>query len=96
MCYITYRQAKEQTTVKLANAIKKLKANGFEVTTNQYTLQAKKGNQIVGCAIRGDSAKSFYSKDVDQNSDVTKDYFVETWHDNISQAIQFVNRYDKA
>jgi len=80
--------------MKLANAIKKLTANGFEVTTSAHTLQAKKGNQIVGCAISRDgSANSFYTKDADHHSD---SYFVETWHCNISQAIQFVNRYDKA
>ena len=84
--------------MKLANAIKKLTTNGFEVTTSDRTLEAKKGNQIVGCAISRDktSANAFYTKDADQHSDSSRDYFVETWHDNISQAIQFVNRYDKA
>jgi hypothetical protein len=82
--------------MKLANAIKKLTTNGFEVTTSAHTLQAKKGNQIVGCAISRDgSANSFYTKNADQHSDVQRDYFVERWHNNISQAIQFVNRYDK-
>jgi len=95
--------------MKLANAIKKLTTNGFEVTTSAHTLQAKKGNQIVGCAkakkgnqivgcaiSRDGSANSFYTKNADQHSDVQRDYFVERWHNNISQAIQFVNRYDKA
>jgi hypothetical protein len=83
--------------MKLANAIKKLTANGFEITASAHTLQAKKGNQVVGCAISRDgSANSFYTKDSDQHSDGQRDYFVETWHDNISQAIQFVDRYDKA
>ena len=83
--------------MKLTNAVKKLTTTGFEITVDTHTLQAKKGNQVVGCSISRDgSANNFYTKDANQQSDGQRDYFVETWHDNISQAIQFVNRYDKA
>jgi hypothetical protein len=80
--------------MKLDNAIKKLTKNGFTVKVDVCTLEASKGNQIVGCRVdRNGSASAFYTKDADQHSDGQRDYFVETWHGNISRAIQFVDRY---
>jgi hypothetical protein len=95
VCNNRLYQVKELNQMKLSNAVKKLEAQGFQVTVNSFELQAVKGNQIIGSVISRDDQEvnSFYSKDAGSQSDGQRDYFVETWHKNLTQAIIFVESW---
>ncbi len=82
--------------MKVSNAIKKLKKNGFSVKRHEES------KQISGW--RGEHRVGFYDQDgkvvciwtdcdyTRKTKDVITDYFPETYHRNIAQAISFVSR----
>lgn len=79
-----------KNTIKKAAKIAPVQNNG-----NSYWIEI--GGQVVGWMKNGtyDEAVCFHTMRVGEKSDSMTDYFPQTWHDNITQAIRFAQRYSK-
>lgn len=79
----------------LTNAIKKAeKATGQKATKQGqfYTFTLLGSTISFAQNGRSDQATNFYTKRVGPQDDITTDYFAGTFHDNLTQAIDFIKR----
>jgi hypothetical protein len=78
----------------LTNTLKKAnKVSAVKEVSGRYTF-IHKGFEISFRRNGGyDEACNFYTKKVGYNDDIMTDYFCGTFHDNLSQAIRFVDNY---
>lgn len=80
--------------MKTENAVKKLEKNGFRVERHENQINAWKGEYRIGFYDQAGEITCIwtdyqYARDT---RDPMTDYFPETYHDNITQAINFVGR----
>jgi len=82
----------------LTNAVKKAnKVTGMQPKIEgQFRLYNYKG-WVLSFAQNGrdDYATNYYTRREDQQDDLQTDYFAGTFHDNLTQAFNFINRMQK-
>jgi len=90
--------------MKLSKAIKKIeKATGVTAKKIGHHYSAIIGTEVIEFHTQQDwqdkegeeSIVCISTRDVNQHSDAMTDYFPQTWHDNITQAIKFALIYSK-
>lgn len=74
--------------MKLENAIKKLKKNGYKVTSNDSRHTALKGQQVIEFASQDGRVLYVRSRGVNDKDDIMTDYSAGVFYDNITQAIR--------
>ena len=83
--------------MKITNAVRKLERLGLEVETNGVGEHwAIYKGYVVSFYRNGGSGEitCVNTKRVGEESDSQSDYFVESFHDNLTRAIRFVDRFD--
>ena len=91
--YLCVTKAKNMT---LTNAIKKAeKITGAKATIKGQHRYFEYKGFVLSFAQNGryDEAANFYTRRKGQEDDLMTDYFAGTFHDNLTQAIDFINRY---
>ncbi len=83
--------------MKTVNAIKKLEKAGFTISKNEYVssqINATMGEYRISFHDQDGNAICIWSDDkcARDTRDVITDYFPETYHNNITRAINFVKR----
>lgn len=78
--------------MKLTNAIKKLEKLGLEVKKNGPFFRAETDTARIEFFAQGDSITCINTcgLKLEKERDSMSDYFPETYHNNLSQAIRFV------
>lgn len=79
--------------MKLTNAIKKLEKLGLKVTKNGPFYRAEANTSRIEFFAQGDSITCINtcSLKTEKERDSMSDYFPETYHQNLTQAIRFIN-----
>ena len=79
---------------KTINAVKKLQKEGFTVESNngRYNAILEGSKEVVEFIDQNGEVICISSRRINDQPDAMTDYFPQTWHDNISQAIRFIDR----
>jgi hypothetical protein len=82
--------------MKIENAIKKLSKYG-KVEHNDHEWWIERSGYIIAFLQNGTSGNTCceYTRPCHMHSDSQSDYFVEHYHDNLTQAIDYVLRREK-